>query len=100
MTRLTALDISKAVYNIAKEPTLPQLPSGLTTHFYGDNGRRERSFVTENRLQGCFGRALVQLAGFPPWSAERFGALRQRVIARAGSLEVLWQEFGADGGGE
>ena len=65
----------------------------LAVHFYGDNGRRERSFVTENSVQDCFGHALELLKGFPSWSEERFEMLQRKTLANADSLESLWQEM-------
>ncbi len=73
---------------------LMALQAVLGVHFYGNNGRRDRSFVLENPLREFFGKALRTLAGAPVWIEDDFRRSRQQLLARFGSPEALWEELG------
>ena len=69
----------------------------LAVHFYGDNGRRERSFVAANSVQACFEQAVKLGKELPAWSDERFAELQSKILAGAGSLDALWHELDQKG---
>jgi hypothetical protein len=71
----------------------------LSFYFYGDNGRRDRTFVTVNPLGEFFAGALVAMGKKPPWSAEEFEAARLRVCVRFSGPCGMWEAVGQGDGG-
>lgn len=51
----------------------------LSFHFYGDNGRRERTFVSLNSLKEFFSSAIDSIRQLQPWSEDQFDVARMKV---------------------
>lgn len=62
----------------------------LPLYFYGDNLRRDRTFVIMNELQTLFRDTAVALQTFPAWSAEEFRAAAAKLTSRCPTPEELW----------
>ncbi len=75
----------------------------LAICFHGNDAHRERTFVVANPLAAFFSFAQETVTRMPAWTPEEYGASLRQVIARAGSLEGLWEELtqkGPQGGND
>jgi len=62
----------------------------LPLYFYGDNCRRDRTFVALNRLQLFFRDTTAALHDMLPWSVDEFRAAEVKLAARCPTPEELW----------
>jgi hypothetical protein len=65
----------------------------LSFHFYGDNGRRDRTFVTTNPLKGFFSEAIVAILKLSAWSEDDFLAARLKICSRFPTPRGLWDNM-------
>lgn len=70
----------------------------LSFHFYGDNGRRDRTFVTMNPLKGFFPEAIDTILKLPAWSEEDFLAARLKICSQFPTSRGLWDNMPKIGG--
>jgi hypothetical protein len=62
-------------------------------YFYGDNGRKERTFVAMNPLKEYFAAAIATIAEYPAWSENDFIAARMRAISSFQTPLLLWDHL-------
>ena len=71
----------------------------LSFHFFGDNGRRDRTFVSTNTLNNFFAAAINAIMKLPPWSEEDFLAARMKICSRFPTPKAMWDAaLRTDGG--
>jgi hypothetical protein len=63
----------------------------LPIFFYGDNGRRERSFIAANVLKEFFSIAAEKIPAFPPWDREAYNAASLTVRSRLSTPLDIWE---------
>ena len=63
----------------------------LSFHFYGDNGRRDRTFVAINPLMDFFKAAIDALVKLPVWSVDDFFSARLTVCSRFPTPDGMWE---------
>ncbi len=54
----------------------------LSFHFYGDNARRDRTFVAVNTLGDFFRAAVDTISKLPAWSEDEFLTARLKICSR------------------
>jgi hypothetical protein len=62
----------------------------VPVYFYGDNFRRDRTFLTMNRMQGVFTAADAAIRAMPRWDADDFAAAAAKLIGRFPTPGALW----------
>ncbi len=62
----------------------------LSFHFYGDNDRRDRLFVTANTLGDFFAKAIDTIGGLPPWTGDDFQSACLRICGRLPTPKAMW----------
>ena len=62
----------------------------LSFHFYGDNGRKDRTFITVNPLAQFFTSAMDSILSLPGWSEEEFLAARFKILSSFPTPQALW----------
>jgi len=62
----------------------------LSFHFYGDNGRRDRTFVTVNTLGDFFKTAIDSILKLPVWNEADFLSARLQVCSRFPTPRQVW----------
>ncbi len=62
----------------------------LSFHFYGDNGRRDRTFVAANPLGNFFAAATDTIRKLPAWSEDDFLSARLKICSRLPTPKALW----------
>jgi hypothetical protein len=65
----------------------------LSFYFYGDNGRKERTFVAMNPLREYFAAAIATIAEYPAWSENDFIAARMTVVSSFQTPHSLWDHL-------
>jgi hypothetical protein len=63
----------------------------LSFHFYGDNLRRERTFVAVNPLREFFTAAIASIRELPAWSEDDFLSARLTVCSRFPTPSSMWE---------
>ncbi len=72
----------------------------LSFHFYGDNGRRDRTFVATNPLGDFFATAIDTIRKLPAWSEHDFLVARLKVCSQSPTPRVLWETVTDESGKE
>ena len=54
----------------------------LSFHFYGDNGRRDRTFIAINPLKDFFAKAIDTVLKMPSWEENDFISARMKLCSR------------------
>ncbi len=62
-------------------------------YFYGDSGRKERTFVAMNPLTELFAAAIAAISAYPPWSENDFIAARMTVVSSFQTSLALWEHL-------
>jgi hypothetical protein len=73
---------------IFREMTIQEF---LSFHFYGDNLRRDRTFVAVNPLREFFTGAIATIGKLPAWSEDDFLSARLTVCSRFPTPSSMWE---------
>jgi hypothetical protein len=65
----------------------------LSLHFYGDNGRRDRTFITINPLKDFFTKAIDTVQKMPSWEENDFISARMQLCSRYPTIPALWDSM-------
>ncbi len=63
----------------------------LSFYFYGDNGRKERTFVAMNTLKEYFAAAIAAIVEYPAWNENDFISAQMRVVSSFQTSRSLWE---------
>jgi hypothetical protein len=72
----------------------------LSFHFYGDNLRRDRTFVVMNPLREFFKTAIDTIRKLPVWSEDEFLSARLTVCSRFPTPDSMWETAQRNEGGQ
>ena len=76
--------------DIFREMTAQDL---LSFHFYGDNGKRDRTFVVLNPPKEFFVKAIDTVLKMPSWDVNDFISARMKLCSRYPTLPALWDSM-------
>ncbi|MRR33718.1 hypothetical protein EG829_03325 [bacterium] len=62
----------------------------IPIYFYGDNCRRDRTFVTMNQMQTFFTTFPAAVRAMPRWNGDDFAAAAARLMSRFPTPGALW----------
>jgi len=62
----------------------------IPLYFYGDNGRRDRTFITMNQMQTFFTAFPAAVRAMPRWNGDDFAAAAARLTSRFPTPDALW----------
>ena len=65
----------------------------LSFHFYGDNGKRDRTFVALNPLKEFFTKAIDTVLKMPSWEENDFISARMQLCSRYPTFPALWDSM-------
>jgi hypothetical protein len=65
----------------------------LSFHFYGDNLRRDRTFIAMNPLREFFTAAIDTILKLPAWSEDDFLSARLTVCSRFPTPDSMWKSM-------
>jgi hypothetical protein len=65
----------------------------LSFYFYGDNGRKDRTFVAMNPLKEFFVTAIATIDEYPAWSDNDFIAARMTAVSSFQTSLLLWDHL-------
>ncbi len=66
----------------------------ITFHFYGKNGKREKSTKVRNPLRGLFGRLAEDIPGMRRWGPTDFEKAKEKLFEQYRTPLELWEELG------
>ncbi len=72
----------------------------LSFHFYGDNARRDRTFVAITPLRDFFSMAIEAIRRLPSWSESDFLAARLKILSSFPTPRSLWENLPLAAGNE
>ncbi len=65
----------------------------FSIYFYGNNGRKERTFVAMNPLKEYFAAAIAAISAYPPWTDNDFITARMNVVSSFQTSRSLWEHL-------